>query len=200
MMSSVVIENKYSVVLGSSSKWRKEVLQKMGLKFTCISPDIDEKAIRHADPQQLTRLIANAKADALLLKIKEPSLLITSDQVIFCNGQIREKPQNAEECKLFLRSYEHFPAVCVTAVVVTNTSNGKRVEGLDVAKQHFHPIPEDFMDKLIQQGDVMCCCGGFTIEHMEPYLKQLEGEVETVTGLPKTLTKKTSRRSAKLIM
>jgi len=91
---------------------------------------------------------------------------------------------------MFLRTYKDFPAECVTAVVVTDTQTKKRVEGVDVAIQHFHPIPEDFIDKLIAQGDVMYCSGGFTVEHMEPYLKKLEGEQSCVTGLPVTLTKK----------
>ncbi len=41
----------------------------------------------------------------------------------------------------------------------------------------------------------MYCSGGFTIEHMEPYLKELEGEVETVTGLPRTLTQQLITRA-----
>jgi hypothetical protein len=39
-------------------------------------------------------------------------------------------------------------------------------------------------------GDVMKCAGGFTIEHMEPYLSLREGEMETITGIPNALTKK----------
>ena len=96
------------IILGSSSIWRKQVLTNLGYKFTTMSPDIDEKAIRYnwryyftvltlfrdPDPTKLTLMIANAKADALLSKVTEPSILITSDQVIVCNGVIREKPES----------------------------------------------------------------------------------------------------------
>lgn len=47
---------------------------------------------------------------------------------------------------------------------------GKTYEGVAIATQHFKEIPDDVIDKLIKQGDVMMCCGGFTIEHMEEYL------------------------------
>jgi septum formation protein len=60
---------EYQIVLGSSSKWRKEVLQKLGYDFICMSPDIDEKAIRHPDPKEMTLMIAKAKAQALLPKV-----------------------------------------------------------------------------------------------------------------------------------
>jgi len=84
------------IILGSSSKWRKEVLTKMGYQFTTMSPDIDEKSIRHSDPKPMTLMISRAKADALFSKVTEPSILITSDQVIVWNGQVREKPANEE--------------------------------------------------------------------------------------------------------
>ena len=69
-----------------------------------------------------------------------------------------------------------------------NTQTGQRAEGCDVAKQYFKDIPEEFMDKLILQGDVLKCAGGFTIEHMTDYLSMRDGEMETIMGLPKTLT------------
>jgi septum formation protein len=72
--------------------------------------------------------------------------------------------------------------------VVTRTSTGKSYAGTATAQQHFHPIPDSFIEQLIQQGDVLYCSGGFAIELMEPYLKALHGEKETIIGLPKTLT------------
>lgn len=108
--------------------------------------------------------------------------------MIVCNGKIREKPESAAECRDFLRSYEHFPAECVASVVVTNTLTGHRWEGVDRAVQHFLPLPDDKIDELIAQGDVLKCAGGFTIEHMEGFLGERQGEMETITGLPKTLT------------
>lgn len=160
----------------------------MGYDFEIISPDIDEKAIRDPDPTQLTLKIARAKAEAIRRRVTKDAILITSDQVIVYNGQIREKPKDPNECRYFLRSYKDHPATAVDAVVVTNLKTGQQFEGVATATQYFHPIPETFIDQLISQGDVMKCAGGFTIEHMEPYLKKLEGERETIEGLPKTLT------------
>ncbi|KAL6068469.1 Aminotransferase class V domain [Balamuthia mandrillaris] len=183
-------KRKMRVVLGSSSVYRKAVLkEEMGFKeFVTMSPDIDEKSIRDDDPKKMVVKIANAKADALLPLLKEGALLITSDQVVMCNGEVREKPTNAEHCKSYLRSYAQHPAQTICGVVVTNTSTGKRYEGVDIAVQHFKPIPEEAIQKLIDIGDVMHCCGGFVVEQMEEWLGALEGEIESVRGLPKALT------------
>jgi len=91
-----------------------------------INPDIDEKAIRHADPAQLVLALAEAKADALMprLQNEEACLVITSDQVIVYEGTIREKPKDEAEAREFLRSYAYHPAQAIVGVTVTNTKTG----------------------------------------------------------------------------
>ena len=69
-----------------------------------------------------------------------------------------------QECKAYLRGYSTQPAETHAALVVFNTSTGKRVSGVDVARQYFEEIPDHIMEKLIQKGDVMHCCGGFMID------------------------------------
>ena len=78
------------IILGSQSAGRKKVLEGMGYEFETMSADIDERAIRLEDPVKLTLALAVAKSEALLPKIKndEGVILITSDQVVVCNGKI----------------------------------------------------------------------------------------------------------------
>lgn len=180
------------IILGSQSKGRRNVLESMGYSFITMNPDIDEKAIRFDDPEKLTLALANAKADALLPKIHEPALLITSDQVVVSNGEIREKPGSEEEAKEFLTSYVQYPAETVTAVVVVNTENNKRLEGVDRAKVLFHTIPKDVIHAIIAEGNVFSLAGGFTIQEpkLQPYIANIEGERESVIGLPRALTER----------
>lgn len=49
---------------------------------------------------------------------------------------------------------------------------GRVFEGIDTASVHFsESMPDEFIEQLIMQGDVMSCSGGFTIEHMDEYIK-----------------------------
>jgi len=182
-------ESKISIILGSSSIWRRKILASLGYEFEVMSPDIDEKAIRDTDPKILTLKIARAKSEALKTQLTSHAILITSDQVIVCNGEIREKPKNKDECRAFLRSYNNYPAECFTAVVVYNTKTKSHFEGVDVAKQYFKNISEAVIESLIGQGDALYCAGGFVRELMADNLGETEGEEESVVGLPKTLTK-----------
>ncbi len=179
------------LILGSSSKWRQYILRRMGYEFEVMEPDIDEKAIRHQDPERLVLAIARAKAEVLLPRIAEPALLVTSDQVTVCAGRIREKPESDEEARRFLKSYGDHPAMTVTAVVVTNTATRQAAEGVDIATLYFRPIPDGVIDALIEEGEVMHCCGAFVYEHelLRPFEVRLEGESESIQGLPARLTR-----------
>ncbi|MFA6536187.1 MAG: Maf family nucleotide pyrophosphatase [Candidatus Paceibacterota bacterium] len=183
---------KQDIILGSSSSGRKKVLADLGYKFSVMSPGIDEKAIRHDDPKKLTSLLANAKADALLERIKSPAILITSDQVVVCNGQILEKPESPAQAKDFLSRYVDHPAETTATVVVTDTKSGKRFEGLDIAKVFFDRIPDELVDRLIEKGEIMEMSGAFMIDEplLQKYIKEVQGEPESVFGLPKQLTKR----------
>lgn len=180
------------IILGSGSKWRKQMLQKMGYKFEVITADVDEKTIRYDDFYELPVKLACAKADAISKRLNEPALLITADQVVLCNGELRGKPADEKECRRYLRSYGQYPAEIVNAVVVTNTQNGKRAQGIDMARVYFKKIPEEIIDKLVGLNEIISAAGGFLVEHelIKPYIKKYEGKEGNNLALPKELTER----------
>ncbi len=178
------------IILGSQSFGRKQVLERAGYEFEIMSADIDEKAIRSDNYEELPLLLARAKAQALLERIKEPALLITSDQIVVWNGQLREKPESVGQAKEYLKSYADFPAQTNTAVVITNTATGVQAEGVDIAKVFFKQIPDIVIDELISKTKLMYTAGGIIVEHplFSPYIDRIEGEINSVSGLPLILT------------
>eukprot|EP00274_Cyanoptyche_gloeocystis_P006204 CAMPEP_0196651602 /NCGR_PEP_ID=MMETSP1086-20130531/631_1 /TAXON_ID=77921 /ORGANISM="Cyanoptyche gloeocystis , Strain SAG4.97" /LENGTH=182 /DNA_ID=CAMNT_0041981693 /DNA_START=205 /DNA_END=753 /DNA_ORIENTATION=+ len=174
-------------------------MREAGLDFTVVTPDIDEKAIRDNDPTVLTRMISRAKALAVMSRLEdsraltpeEDVVLITSDQVVVCDGQIREKPETPEQARSYLASYSMHPAQTVTSVCVVNVRTAKFFEGTDIAIQHFRPIPDDVIDALIAKGDIFNCSGSFAVEDplLEPYVGEREGSIQSIRGLPIHLVK-----------
>jgi septum formation protein len=177
------------IILGSESKWRKMMLEDMGIKFKVMPANIDEKAIRINDPKELTLSLARAKAAALKTQITGPAILITSDQVVVCDGVILEKPETAEQAKSFLRGYNHSPAEVVTAVVVTNLSTGKTAETVDTSTVFFYLFTEQIIEDLIKDPDVYALCGAFKVsEGFKKQIQRIEGKRDSVIGLPKDAT------------
>ena len=176
---------QFKIILGSASPARKKILQEMGYEFEVMPSGIDEKAIRSDDPKELVVMLAYAKAEALLLKIQDPVILITSDQVVVCNGAIREKPETEAKARQYLRSLAPCPVETVTAVVVTNTDVKKHCEGADMAKVIFSEIPAETIERYIQSGEAFTHAGGFDIANPQfmPYVKEIQGEYESILGL-----------------
>jgi len=154
-------------------------MSEMGYHFSTLSPDIDEKAIRHPNPYLLPTLVARAKADALVKRVNIPALIITADQVVLAprpatsaaaaassapsesagdgaerhdpdTVEMREKPESLEQARHFIETYSGRWIQTVSAVVVHNTVTGARVDGVDLATVHFSDIPPSTIDSLLQ--------------------------------------------------
>ncbi len=167
-------------------------MERWGYSFKVMAADIDEKVIRFEDPKKLTMALAKAKAEALRLKIKEPSLLITADQVVLWNGEILEKPESPEQARRFLKGYRQYPAQPVNAVVVTNTKTGVQMGENDENTVHFRSFPDDVIEQLIAQGNIFSQAGAFSLEDplIAPYVASIEGTIDSVEGLPKEITER----------
>lgn len=204
------VETADAIWLGSGSKSRLALLEELvsspSFQSPCrvslrgkVSADIDEKAIRYADPKQLVLALAHAKADAILrdgdkrCKLLEDDFqnvyLVTCDQVVVHNDVILEKPENEAEARAMIRGYADAPAMTVGSTVVTDVRRGLRDARLDVATIRFVEggLKEENVSALIEEGEVFWCAGGLMVEHalVEPYVAGIEGGIDSVMGLRK---------------
>ncbi|KAG6729650.1 hypothetical protein I3842_01G040100 [Carya illinoinensis] len=191
----------FTIILGSSSMARRQILTEMGYEFTIMSADIDEKVIRREKPAALVMALAEAKADAIVSRLKSTAqfeaeahstLLITADTVVVYEGIIREKPSSKEEAREFIKGYSGGQAEVVGSVLVTNLKTGKRKGGWDRAEVYFYNIPDEVIDSLINEGFTLNVAGGLMLEHPMtlPFVEAVVGTTDTVMGLPKALTEK----------
>ncbi|KAL3372121.1 hypothetical protein AABB24_008584 [Solanum stoloniferum] len=195
------IAPQYKLILGSSSTARKKILGDMGYEFTTMSADIDEKAIRKEKPEDLVMALAEAKADAIISKFRKienlekdvnPTILVAADTVVVYEGVVREKPSSEAEARQFMKDYANGHAATVSSVLVTNLATGSRRGEWDKVEIYFHDIPDEVIDKLIEEGTVLYAAGGLIIEHplVLPYIKEVVGSTDSVMGLPKALTER----------
>ncbi|KAK2452381.1 Maf protein [Trifolium repens] len=131
-----------------------------------------------------TLLIAADTAEAILqrlpvgdyLKDAEPTLLITSDQVVVYEGVIREKPSSKEEARQFLKDYSGRKAATVDQIAWIFISMKYQMKSL-----------RSWLTR-----ELLSVAGGLIIEHplIFPYVKEVVGTTDSVMGLPKDLTEK----------
>jgi septum formation protein len=179
------------LILGSASRWRRELMEQLADHFAVVAPDIDEKAIRDDDPGELVRLLAAAKSEAVQDKVNEPAVIITSDQVVVGNGMIYEKPESEAQAREWFAATHLHAHETWTAVHAINSATGQVASGLDIAKIWFDRLPPTVIDQVIEQGDWQHSGGGLNVEDplVAPYISQREGDLDSIIGLPLKLTR-----------
>ncbi len=179
----------HGVILGSSSEWRKQVLVKAGCRLTgSVSPDIDEKAFRGATPTETALMVARAKLAAVKDGLTKFSVVVCSDQVAVCKGELREKPADEEQARLYIKSYGELlhPVETVTAIVVYDALSGLTSEGSHTAKVQFKAIPAEDIDAIVADKVIYTCAGGFSVDDplMGKFVHNIEGGMDSVMGMP----------------
>lgn len=172
------------IILGSGSPRRRKILGKLNISFDVVSPEIDEKSIRHASPQILTKELAHAKNRAIQQKISSPAVILTADTVVACHGVIYEKSKSAEEGIEWLRSFANKTVTVHTTIVAHNTTTKNTCESSDSGSIYFSPIPDSELLKIAEKGFQDCAAGGFNIEDvlLAPYVS-IVGDLETILGM-----------------
>ncbi len=186
-----------SIILGSGSFSRKQILTDAGYSFTVRKANIDEKLIGNRNigtienAKDIVTKLAFAKAKAILQTFHNndedlnSQFLLTADQVVVSNNLILEKPCNEEEVKHHIHQYSNNYCQTIGSVVITDIRDGKQVSGIDTARIYFNQIPNDVIESLIREGMVYNCAGGLIIEHplVQPCINRIEGRMDSVMGL-----------------
>ncbi|KAJ6678623.1 MAF-LIKE PROTEIN [Salix viminalis] len=150
--------SSFKIILGSSSLARRQILNEMGYEFTVVTADIDEKSIRRDKPEELVMALAEAKANAIIERLQieghveedaQATLLITADTVVVSHGMVREKPNNKEEAREFIKGYSGGHAAVIGSVVVSNLTTGIRKGAWEKAEVYFHEIPDEIIDSVV---------------------------------------------------
>ncbi len=111
------------LVLASTSRYRRELLQRLRLPFEVQSPEVDETARPAEPPAELALRLALAKARAVAA-LRPDAVVIGSDQVCDLDGQALGKPGDHERATAQLRRLSGRTAVFQTAVAVVREDTG----------------------------------------------------------------------------
>ena len=173
------------LVLGSTSPFRKTLLEKLNIDFTCAKPNIDETALPSETPQALVQRLAIEKANAVA-KAFPNALIIGSDQVAVCDGEILGKPHNFENGVAQLSQFSDKAVVFHTGLCVYDSANDKTIALVEPFTVHFNPLSQTEISQYLHAEQPYNCAGSFKSEGLGICLfKKLEGDdPNTLIGLP----------------
>ena len=79
-------------------------------------------------------------------------ILLTADQIVLYDNTILEKPKDLVEARNFIEGYGILPCKTVGSIVLTDLQTNKQVEGVDICTIYFDPIPNEIIQKLLDEG------------------------------------------------
>ncbi len=112
------------LILASTSRYRSQLLARLGCPFETVAPDVDETAGALEAPRALALRLAVAKAQAVA-KTHTSGLVIGSDQVAHCDGIILGKPGSHENAVAQLRLMRGRTTYFDTALALVNAATGR---------------------------------------------------------------------------
>lgn len=146
------------VVLGSTSRYRRELLSRLNLPFEVASPNVDETPAPGEAPRDLALRLALAKARAVA-KLHPEAVVIGSDQVADLSGQPLGKPGTHERAVQQLRQMRGQTVIFQTAVATVCQASG--FEQVDIApvEVRFRDLSDEEIERYLRAEQPYDCAG-----------------------------------------
>jgi MAF protein len=173
------------LLLASTSRYRKALLDKTGLVFSCAAPDIDESPQPDEQPDALVKRLAFAKASVLAVACPE-HLIIGSDQVCVINGQITGKPHTFDNAFRQLHAASGKTVTFYTGLSLYNSETQTAQTLCETFDVSFRPLSDDEITGYLHREQPYDCAGSFKCEGLGITLfDRLTGrDPNTLIGLP----------------
>jgi MAF protein len=174
-----------TLVLGSTSPFRKSILEKLNLAFECAKPNVDETALANETPQALVERLAIEKAKAVANEFPD-ALIIGSDQVAVCDGEILGKPHTFENGVKQLSKFSNKSVTFYTGLCVYDSATNKVTSLVEPFIVHFNKLSLLEIESYLKAEQPYNCAGSFKSEGLGICLfEKLEGDdPNTLIGLP----------------
>ncbi len=174
-----------SIILASSSRYRRELLQRLGVPFESWSPDVDETPRPSEPPRETAIRLARVKAEAGARKFPS-AWIIGSDQVADLDGRPLGKPGTFENARQQLRDVSGHSVLFHTALCVWNARLERRHERLVTTDVAFRRLTEAEIERYLEREHALDCAGSAKSEGLGiSLLSRLGGEDPTaLVGLP----------------
>jgi septum formation protein len=126
----------------------------LGIPFETCPSEIDERAVRDDDPRELTRRLAEAKAEKVRNRHPD-AVIVAGDAVAAKDERIYEKPRDLDEAACFLRELSNSRFQFVTSLVVLNSGTSKVLSTVESSDITFRNLSEREIQGYTHQYDVL---------------------------------------------
>ena len=178
------MSNKRLIILASASPRRKELLEKIGLKFKVDPSDFPEELRSGSRPAELAVKLSQGKARAAALKNPD-ALIIAADTIGVIGRRIIGKPHTAPEAVKMLELLSGRAHRVITGLTVLDSNSGDLISRAVETRVYFKKLSETEIRRYVASGEPLDKAGAYAIQGLGSLLvEKIQGDYYNVMGLP----------------
>ena len=176
--------NKFTIILGSASPRRKELLSDIGLEFSIQNTDKKESFPTNLKEHEIAEFLAKQKAKFLSENLRKTDLLITADTIVLFKGELLNKSKNKEQALNTLSKLSGNTHKVITAVCIKN--HQKEIVFSVITLVTFKQLTKEEIGFYINNFNPFDKAGAYGIQEWigKIGIKSIEGSYSNVVGLP----------------
>ncbi len=173
------------IILASSSKHRKKLLNQLKIKFSSISPNIDESRKKNESVDNYVKRLSIEKARKIADEHKK-SIVIGSDEVAVVNKKILGKPLKKVNAIKQLKMISNKSVIFKTGLCVIDTETNKQYSSVTNYKIQVKKLTHNEILSYINKEDILNCAGSIKLEGLAIAIveKAYGNDPTSVIGLP----------------
>jgi MAF protein len=177
--------NPMKLILASTSPYRRALLERLGLPFDAIAPEVDETPLPDESPDALVARLSKAKSAAVAEKLTD-ALVIGSDQLAAVDGEILGKPGTEARAQEQLARLSGKEVTFLTGLCLTDTRTGTQQFELVTSPVRFRTLSAAQIADYVAREQPLDCAGAFKSEGLGIALfERIGGEdPNALIGLP----------------
>ncbi len=173
------------IVLASSSPRRKDLLEKIGLKFT-IDPSttFEEFPAEKYEPKEL--VMKNAEGKAQEVAQRHPNALVIGvDTIGVFENHILEKPHDADDARRMLKLLSGETHEVLSGVSLVHAASGQTHSFVESTRITFHELSDQDIENYLQKADYLDKAAAYAAQGLAAlFIQGFEGDFNNVVGLP----------------
>ena len=172
------------LILASASPRRRELLQRMGLRFEIRPAEVDEDNRPGKGPAAMVAANASLKAGTVSRQVPD-ALVLGSDTTVALGDEVLNKPVDLAEARAMLRRLSGRGHVVYTAVALLWEAGGFEESFVEASEVFFKDFGDAVINRYFEQVEPLDKAGAYGIQQArELIIERVEGSVENVMGLP----------------
>jgi septum formation protein len=174
------------IILASASPRRKELLAKIGLKFSIEKSDIKENLELKLTPKKLAECLSYRKAYKVSKRYSN-AVIIAADTIVVLNGKIIGKPKNSKEAVKILKKLSGKIHSVITAFTIIDTKTNKSITKFVETKVFMKKLTEKEINYYVNTGEPLDKAGAYGIQGFGGiFIEKIDGDYYNVVGMPLT--------------